>query len=127
MQLVTPRLTSQLQRLTTTQAFTDLAYYIPQADTTTLDDYGQPSASTSFIPVSCSFTDKPSIERWTGGEDIQQIDAEIRFTTPQPNKGGKIKISRQFSGIVTERTYEIVGIQSRGAFGYVCALKAVSI
>jgi hypothetical protein len=28
---------------------------------------------------------------------------------------------------VTEKTFEIVGIQDRAAFGFVCALKAVAI
>jgi hypothetical protein len=126
-QLVSPRLASQLQRRTAAHAYTDTAYYTPEADLTSLDEYGQPTASTSRVPVSCSFTDKPKIENWRGDADVESVEAEIRFTTPAPDKGGRITIARRFGQPVAERTFEIIGIQDRGTFGYVCALRAVTL
>lgn len=127
MNFVSPRLSAELMRRTKGYAFTDLAYYVPEADTTTLDEYGQPTASTERVPVSCSFTDKPKMETWRGDADVQAVEAEIRFASPAPTKGGKFIISERFGEHITEKTFEIIGIQDRGAFGYVCALKAVSI
>lgn len=126
-QLVSARLAAQLQRRTIDHAYTDAGFYIPAPDVATLDDYGQPTASTSLVPVSCSFTDKPSAEKWQGYADIAEIVAEVRWATPQPNKGAQFKISKRFGNFANEQTYEIVGVQDRGAFGYVCALKAVTI
>jgi len=128
-QLITPRLSAELMRRTKGYAFTDLAYYIPTPDTTTLDEYGQPTASTERVPVTCSFTNKPGMvkETWGAGMDIENVEAEIRFTNPTPTKGGKIIINKMFGEAVGEKTYEIIGIQDRGAFGFVCALKSVSI
>jgi hypothetical protein len=126
-QLVSTRLASQLQRRTAAHAYTDTAYYTPEADLTSLDEYGQPTASTSMVPVQCSFTDKPKVEIWRGDVDIQQIEGEIRFATPAPTKGGQIRITHRFGQPVAERTFEIIGVQDRGTFGYVCALKASAL
>jgi hypothetical protein len=126
-QLVTTRLASQLHRRTAEHAYTDTAYYIVPADPNVTDEYGQPSGTVSLVPVTCSFTDKPNAERWRGDVDIEQLAAEIRFATPAPTKGGSVKITKRFGQSVTERTFEIIGIQDRGAFGYVCALKAATI
>jgi len=125
--LVNSRLSAELMRRTKGYVFNDLAYYIPEADTTTLDEYGQPTASTERISISCSFTDKPKMEIWRGEADIQEVEAEIRFVSPAPTKGGKFIISKRFGEDITEKTFEIVGIQDRGSFGFVCALKAVTI
>lgn len=125
-QLANSRLVAQLQRRTVEAAYTDMGYYTPTADGA-LDSYGQPAASTSLVPVSCSFTDQPAAEKWTGEADVAEIAAEVRFTTPIPDKGGRFKITRMFGSITREQTYEIIGIRNRGAFGYVCALKAVTI
>lgn len=124
--LVTPRFSAQLQRLTEGHTYTDRAYYIAQASTASLDEYGQPTPSTDETLISCSFTDKPKMERWLA-VDIQEVEAEIRQSTVTPEKGGKFRVIKRFSETITARTYEVIGIQDRGAFGYVCALKAVSI
>lgn len=127
MPLVTERLASQLQRHTAAHAYTDAGYYTPPPDLSSLDEYGQPNASVSQVPVTCSFTDKPAVEKWQGYADIKEIAGEVRWATPQPNKGGIFTITNRFGSHVTEQTFEIIGIQNRGAFGYVCALKAVTI
>lgn len=107
-------------------AYTDTAYYIPPPDTSTLDEYGQPTASTTKTYFDCAFVDTAKQENWQEA-DIEVVDAEIYFSTLAPAKGGTIKPVTRFGQAVTERRFEIVGIQDRGAFGYVCALKAVSI
>lgn len=124
---VTPRLAAQINRRTSEYAYTDAGYYTPTPDMSNLDSYGQPTASTSLVPVSCSFTDKPAVEKWTGYADIAEIAAEVRFSSLVPSKGGRFKITERFGNPVTNQSYEIIGIQNRGAFGYVCALKVVTI
>lgn len=124
-QFVSPRLASELMRRTETHTYTDVGYYIPAP--TTLDDYGQPATAGTETLIDCSFTDKPKMETWRGDADIQEVEAEVRFTTPEPDKGGKFRLTERFRQTVTERTFEIISIQDRGAFGYVCALKAVTI
>jgi hypothetical protein len=128
-QLVTPRLSAQLQRRTESYAYTDTAVYISAVSPNTVDEYGQPSGSSTSTTFVCSFTDKPKMERWRTDADVQEVEAEIRFNDADitPTKGGRIRITKRFSESVTERTFEITGIQDRGAFGYVCALKVVTI
>ena len=126
-QLVSSRLASQLHRRTAAHAYTDAGYYILPADPDVTDEYGQPTASGSSVSVACSFTDKPKMERWRADVEIQEIDAEVRFATPAPTKGGTFKITKRFGSSVTEQKFEIVGIQDRGPFGFVCALKAVVV
>lgn len=107
-------------------AYTDTAHYIPAPDSTTPDDYGQPTVSATELLISCAFVDNGKAENWTDA-DIEVLDAEIYFDAFAPGKGGRIKGVTRFGQIITQKTFEIVGIQDRGAYGYVCALKAVSI
>lgn len=126
-QLVTPRLAAQLQRMTEGATYTDTAYYIPEASGA-LDEYGQPTPSTTRTLVSCSFTDKPSSEKWKGYADVEELAAEIRLSALIPTKGGRVTIVSRFGEeVVTQQTYEVIGIQDRATFGYVCALKVVTI
>ena len=107
-------------------AYTDTALYIPAPDNSTLDTYGQPAASAEQITISCAFVDQAKRENWRD-YDLEQLDAEIYFTDPTPTKGGRVSTVRRFDQSVSSKTFEIVGIQDRGAFGFVCALKAVTI
>lgn len=107
-------------------AYTDLAIYIPAADNANLDTYGQPTVSTTETEFICAFVDGGKAETWREA-DVETLDAEIYFVDITPIKGGTIEITERFGVPVTHKTYEIVGIQDRGAFGYVCALKAVTI
>jgi hypothetical protein len=107
-------------------AYTDRAAYIPAPDLTNLNQYGHPTPSALEITIDCAFVDQVKQEKWQIA-DIEQLDAEIYFSALSPTKGGKIKILSRFGQAVTNKTYEIVGIQDRGAFGWVCALKAVVI
>jgi hypothetical protein len=124
---ISDRLASRIQRRTEAHAYTDAGYYIPAPDPNITDTYGQVTVSTTLIPVTCSFTDKPKMETWRGDADVQGVEAEVRFATPAPSKGGKFKITERFGQTVTSQAFEIIGIQNRGTFGYVCALKAVSL
>lgn len=128
MQFVSDRLAAQIQRRTEAYTYTDTAVYIPPQSATSLNSYGQPNGGATEATIDCSFTDKPNAERWRNDADIQQLDAEIRFdSATTPTKGGKFRITYQFGQAVTNRTYEIIGIQNRSQIGYVCALKAISI
>jgi hypothetical protein len=126
-QLVPPRLSAQLQRRTQAHAYTDTATYIGALDPAIVSEYGQPSGTATETTIECSFTDKPNAERWRGDVDIEMLAAEIRFTSPVPSKGGRIRITKRFSEAVAERTFEVIGIQDRGAFGFVCALKTATL
>jgi hypothetical protein len=105
-------------------AYTDTAVYIPAL--TGYDDYGQPDEAGTESIFACAFVDGGKAESWKSA-DIEVLDAEIYFTDVTPTKGGKIRITHRFGVAVVNKTFEIVGIQDRGAFGYVCALKAVTI
>lgn len=107
-------------------AYTDTAHYIPAPDISNLNEYGQPTVSTSELLILCAFVDGGKAELWTSA-DIEILDAEIYFDVFLPTKGAKIKIITRFGKPVDNKTFEIVGIQDRGEFGYVCALKAVTI
>lgn len=107
-------------------AYVDLAIYTPAPDITNLNAYGQPTPSATETEFSCAFVDGGKAETWKTA-DIEVLDAEIYFTDITPTKGGTIEITERFGVAVTNKTYEIVGIQDRGAFGYVCALKAITL
>lgn len=125
MPLITDRLAAQIQRRTEENTYVDTAYYIAPPSLASLDEYGHPTPSTTETEFYCAFTDRPNVETWKE-MDIEEINAEIRFYAFKPDKGGKIRLASHF-GIETNQTFEIVGIRNRGAFGWVCALKAVSI
>ena len=125
--LASARLAAQLQAKTETLAYGDTAAVLSYS-VTTLDSYGQPNVTTTTTAISCSFTDKPKMENWKSYADIEQIAAEIRFKTPAPAKGMMITLKGRFDGTsYVDKTYEIVDIKNRDAFGYVCALKVVQI
>lgn len=107
-------------------AYTDTAHYIPAPDLTNLDDYGQPTASAQELLIQCAFVDGGKAEKWATA-DIETLDAELYFDAFLPVKGATVKAVTRFGVPVTNKTYEIVGIQHRGSYGYVCALKAVTI
>jgi hypothetical protein len=107
-------------------AYTDTAHYIPAPDTSNLDEYGQPTVSTQELLIACAFVDGGKAETWKEA-DIEVLDAEIYFDAFAPNKGATIKSITRFGQTVTNKTFEIVGIQDRGVFGYVCALKAITL
>ena len=107
-------------------AYTDTAHYIPAPDMSNLDEYGQPTNSTQELLIQCAFVDGGKAETWQTA-DIEVLDAEIYFNAFAPSKGATIKAITRFGRPVVNKTYEVVGIQDRGAFGYVCALKAITI
>jgi len=132
MRLPQRRLVESLQRRMDDGFFGDTAI-ITQYTETSKDEYGQPENTETLTQVACSFTDKPAKERWTTYADIEEIDAEVRFLGPKPNKGDRITLVNRFDRNVhagqkyTEQSFEIVDIMDRDVFGYVCALKEAQI
>jgi len=100
-----------------------------QDTVTSLDSYGQPNVTTVTTAIDCSFTDKPNPEVWKNFADITEVSAEIRYTgAPVPVKGNRITLKGRFDGTsYVDQTFEIIDIQDRDVFGYVCALKKVEI
>ena len=125
--LASNRLVNELQRRTITLAYGDTGNLL--VDTVTdLDSYGQPTVSTASTSVACSFTDKPDVENWQDYADIQEISAEVRFSSPAPSRGNRFTVTGRWDDAsFTDATFEIVDIRDRGDFGYVCALKKVQI
>jgi hypothetical protein len=107
-------------------AYVDTVHFIPAPDLNTLDAYGQPTISTLELLVQCAVVDGGKAESWKDA-DIEVLDGELYLDAFLPNKGDKVKVITRFGQPVTNKTYQIVGVQDRGAFGYVCALKAVTI
>ena len=125
--LASARLAAQLQAKTVKLAYGDTAAVLSDS-VTTLDTYGQANVTTTTTAISCSFTDKPNKEKWAGYADIEMIAAEIRFASPAPAKGNRVTLKGRFDGTgYVDKTFEIIGIMNRDAFGYVCALMAVQI
>ena len=126
--LASPRLVAQLQRRTAEGFYGDSAFLLVDVADGTYDAYNNPVVTTTSVPLECSFSDKPKMESWRDYADIEEIEAEIRFKAPTPTKGNRVKVTGRFDGdTYTDKTFEVVGIQDRGAFGYVCALKATAV
>jgi len=125
--VVSDRLAAHIQARTVSAAYGDTAAVLSYT-VTTLDTYGQPNVTTTTTAISCSFSDKPNPEKWKGYADIGMLAAEIRFASPAPAKGYKVTLKGRFDGTgYVDKTYEIIGIRDRDAFGYVCALKVAEL
>lgn len=125
--LASARLAAELQANVVKSAYGDTGAVLSDS-VTSLDTYGRPVVTTTTTAISCSFTDSPKLESWKGFADVEQIAAEIRFTSPAPAKGNRVTLKGRFDGTgYVDKTFEIIGIRNRDVFGYVCALKAVQI
>lgn len=124
--LTNARIAAQIDRETRELFYTDGAM-IYQDTVTTLDEYGQPTVTTVSTAIECNFTDKISAERWRDFADVAEFVAEIRFQSPPPNKGDRIKLTTLFESAYTDKTYQVAGIRDRGIMGYVCVLKVAKI
>ena len=122
------RLVQQLSSATERFMYGDDGFLIKSVANGSYDTYGKPVTTESSVPLVCSFTDKPSREVWKDHVELEVIEGEVRFTSQsEPNKGDKFKIIGRFGSLnYPDKTYEIIGIHSRGDFGYLCALKAVN-
>jgi hypothetical protein len=121
------RLVSQMQAKIEAGYYGDTANYITRAASTP-NSFGELTYTETTTSISCSFTDKASAESWRQFADIQTVDGEIRFNSVVPSKGDAITITGRFDDPdFTDKRYHIVGIKDRGAFGFVCALKAVDL
>ena len=128
MRLPNARLVAQLQQRVADGFYADTASIL-QDVVNSLDGFGQPSTTTTTTEISCSFTDKPKVEKWEGHADISQIAAEIRYnSTPIPVKGNKVTLTGRFDSTdYVDQTFEIIGIQDRDVFGHLCALMLVTV
>jgi hypothetical protein len=126
--LVSNRLAKQLQRKTVEHFYGDTGSLL-QDTVASLDEYGQPVVTTTSTTLACSFTDAPDKEKWKDFADVDQISAEVRFAgSTAPARGNRFTITGRWGdSAFVDATFEIIGIQGRGTFGYVCALKKVQI
>lgn len=121
------RLVESIAKRMQDDGFKDTATFISN-NTESYDDYGYPVVNEVTSSVSCSFTDKASQETWGELLDTLNIDAEIRVIDVVPTNGWKVKLTAHFGdSSYVDETFEIVGIKQRTPFGYVCALKRVSV
>jgi hypothetical protein len=127
MSLINSRLAGQLQRITESSVYIDKAVILRDVASGTFDTYNHPVTTESEIPAVGSFTDKPTREIWKEHVNLALIEAEYRLKSPKPLDSDRLRITERFGSMTTERTYEVVGISDRGTFGYVVALKAVSV
>lgn len=126
--LANRRLVRQLQRRVASGFFGDTATLIQTSGTGVFDSNNTETKTTVERVLKCSFTDKPSQESWRDFADVENVDAEIRFTGYIPTKGNRIKLTGRFDGAnYSDDTFEIIGIHNRDVFGYVCALKIVRV
>ena len=127
-----PNLVERLQRQVKEQFFVDTAVLI-QYTNAGFDEYGQPVQTETETEVECSFTDKPNMENWREYADIENINAEIRYTGTKATKGDRFRLVHRFEHDVyaeqkfAEQEFEVVGIRDRDTFGYVCALREVQL
>jgi hypothetical protein len=133
--LTSSRLVEQLQRETEDAFYSDTGVLIQlyDPDNVTYDAAGQPIEDSTETEVQCSFTDEPAMEKWASYADIEEIEAEVRYTGPKPAKGNQFRLVNMYDRNVaaankyTEQLFEIVDIRDRDAFGYLVALKQVQI
>lgn len=125
--MITPRLAGMIQKSTERMAYSDKGCIIRDVPGGTFDAYNHPVTTETKIPVDCSFTDKPTREIWKEHVNLDVIEAEVRFSSVTPESSDRFEIVERFGAEITNNTYEVVGISARGAFGYVVALKAVSV
>lgn len=125
--LASARLAAELQRKVVDGAYGDTASIL-QDTVDSQDGFGQPNTTPVSTSVSCSFTDKPKVEKWEGFVDISQIAAEIRYDSlPIPVKGNRVTLTGRFDSTdFVDTTFEIIGIQDRDVFGHLCALMLVT-
>ena len=123
------RLVAQLQRIVDKDVYDSTGYLIKSVDSGTFDVYNHPVTTDSNIPVRCSFTDRPSTEIWKEHVDLEILMGEVRFNSPsEPTKGDKFKLVGRFgTAYYPDKTFEIAGCTNRDVFGFVCALKAVTV
>jgi len=131
MRLPSRRLAEQIQRQVEQSFYSSSAIYLsyPTPDDATYDEYGHASDEPAEIPIdSCSFTDRPNLEKWEGYADLEEIKAEIRFESPVPKKTDRVRVTGRFDSIeYKDQDFEIVGIRDRDVFRYVVALKEVRV
>ena len=108
-------------------AYTDRAIYTPAADPNVTDEYGQVIPPTTQYSGDCAFVDSAKSEDWRDNADVENIEAEIFLAFVAPTNGGKFTIVSRFGQDVINKTFEVVGVQDRGAFGYVAALRVASL
>ena len=132
MRLPGSRLAAALQKQMADHFYTDKALLLIPVPTGTYDSYNNAVVTTSEVPLDCSFTDvllARDLEMWKDYVDIEIVTSQLRYTGPAPSKGWHVKLVSRFDGAPykDERTYEIIGIQNRSTFGWVVALKVVTV
>jgi hypothetical protein len=108
-----------------------MRYYEPP-DLTVLDEAGHPYQNNNFVEVDCALNDTvarlQAESRWNDLAVLTEVIAEVHVTAIIPHVGGTVElVERSHLPLKTTIRYEILAIREQGAFGFLCALKTVSI
>ena len=132
MRLPGSRLAGALQKQVAAHFYADQALLLIPVPTGAYDSYNNAVVAISEVPLACSFTDvllARDLEMWKDYADIDVVTSSLRYVGPEPSKGWHVKLVSRFDGAPykDEREYEIIGIQNRSTFGWVVALKVVTV
>jgi hypothetical protein len=113
-------------------AYTDRCRYYEPPDVNVLDEAGHPTPSDNFVELDCALNDTvarlQAESRWNDFAVITEMIAEVHLRGVVPHVGGQIVlIERSHIPLTINDRYEILAIREQGAFGYLCALKNVSL
>lgn len=130
--LPSARLAAQLQDQVAQHFYMDKAILLVPVSTGSYDQYNNLIVTTTQVLVDCSFTDvmqARDLEQWKDYADIELVTSQLRYAGAEPSKGWHVKLVSRFDSTPykDEREYEIIGIQNRAAFGWVVALKVVTV
>lgn len=129
--MITPRMTGAIHRIVKKVAYCDNGSLVKKLGTGTYDKDNHEIVGEISVSIPCSFTDINSnkrLEIWRDYADIQEVNAEVRFEGGSPNKGDTFILNKRFGFTsFNSQRYEIVGIQDRAGFGWLCALKAIKV
>ena len=132
MRLPGSRLAGALQKQVAVHFYADQALLLIPVPTGAYDSYNNAVVVISEVPLACSFTDvllARDLEMWKDYADMEIVTSQLRYAGPEPSKGWHVKLVSRFDGepYKDEREYEIIGIQNRSTFGWVVALKVVTV
>lgn len=131
-QLLPSKKATQIASLTKHYSYTDRCRYYEPPDRSALDDSGHPAPNVNFVEVDCALNDTvarlQAESRWNDMAVITEMIAEVHLMAVVPQVGGQIVlVERSHIPLKAPAKYEILAIREQGIFGFLCALKKVSV